>query len=170
MLSTALSQTTIHKGVQRALWQLASKSPAGLASPILSRLLNRALRTPIKNGELNFLQRRCLQLQITDLDRTLNIELNDDQLASTLDGRPGDVTFKGPVASFVALALKRQDPDTLFFNRQLSISGDTELGLEIKNLIDRLDLNETLDPPVLLGLKGLEMLTQRSNTKDARTG
>jgi predicted lipid carrier protein YhbT len=36
----------------------------------------------------------------------------------------------------VALALRREDPDTLFFSRRLVLEGDTELGLVVKNALD----------------------------------
>jgi len=35
-------------------------------------------------------------------------------------------------------ALRREDPDTLFFTRRLVLEGDTALGLEIKNTLDAL--------------------------------
>jgi predicted lipid carrier protein YhbT len=38
------------------------------------------------------------------------------------------------------LAQRQEDPDTLFFNRRLSMEGDTELGLVVKNAIDALEL------------------------------
>jgi predicted lipid carrier protein YhbT len=39
---------------------------------------------------------------------------------------------------------RQQDPDTLFFHRKLAIEGDTELGLVVKNLLDRIDWGEAL--------------------------
>jgi len=42
-------------------------------------------------------------------------------------------------SGFLALALRREDPDTLFFSRRLVLEGDTELGLALKNALDALD-------------------------------
>lgn len=63
----------------------------------------------------------------------------------TLDGiglRPAfgapDVTMRASLADYLALALRREDPDTLFFTRRLVLEGDTALGLEIKNALDAL--------------------------------
>jgi predicted lipid carrier protein YhbT len=39
------------------------------------------------------------------------------------------------------------DADTLFFDRRLSIEGDTELGLLLKNTLDALDLKSVLGAP-----------------------
>lgn len=53
-------------------------------------------------------------------------------------GKP-DVTIRASVADYIALALRREDPDTLFFSRRLVIEGDTELGLVVKNALDSAD-------------------------------
>jgi O2-independent ubiquinone biosynthesis accessory factor UbiT len=52
---------------------------------------------------------------------------------------PADVTIRGESASFLAMAGRLEDPDTLFFQRRLIIEGDTELGLGVKNFLDGLD-------------------------------
>lgn len=49
-----------------------------------------------------------------------------------------DVTVRASLPDFLALALRREDPDTLFFSRRLVLEGDTELGLAIKNALDSL--------------------------------
>jgi len=49
-----------------------------------------------------------------------------------------DATLRGELSVFIALAQQQQDPDTLFFRRQLSITGDTELALHLKNLLYRI--------------------------------
>lgn len=50
-----------------------------------------------------------------------------------------DVRFAATLAIFVRMAGREEDPDTLFFNRKLAITGDTALGLQIKNLLDAVD-------------------------------
>lgn len=49
-----------------------------------------------------------------------------------------DVTIRARLADYAALALRREDPDTLFFTRRIVIEGDTALGLEIRNALDAL--------------------------------
>lgn len=39
----------------------------------------------------------------------------------------------------MALALREEDPDTLFFSRRLRMEGDTDLGLLVKNTLDAVD-------------------------------
>jgi predicted lipid carrier protein YhbT len=49
---------------------------------------------------------------------------------------PADVTVRASLSDYLALALRREDPDTLFFSRRLVLEGDTELGLALKNALD----------------------------------
>lgn len=51
-----------------------------------------------------------------------------------------DVSFSASGDDLLLIAGRKQDPDTLFFQRRLKIEGDTELGLELKNLIDAIDI------------------------------
>ncbi len=52
------------------------------------------------------------------------------------------MSFSGNLNDLVLIAGRKEDPDTLFFQRRLSIEGDTELGLEVKNLMDSVDLEQ----------------------------
>jgi hypothetical protein len=43
------------------------------------------------------------------------------------------------LSAFLQTAGRQEDPDTLFFKRELSIVGDTELGLRVKNMLDAIE-------------------------------
>jgi O2-independent ubiquinone biosynthesis accessory factor UbiT len=49
-----------------------------------------------------------------------------------------DVTIRAGLRDYLALALRREDPDSLFFARRLVIEGDTALGLTVRNALDSL--------------------------------
>jgi predicted lipid carrier protein YhbT len=51
-----------------------------------------------------------------------------------------DLAFSANLAAYLQLLARQEDPDTLFFNRELEITGDTELGLLIKNLLDAIEI------------------------------
>lgn len=51
-----------------------------------------------------------------------------------------DVTIRASLPDYLALALRQEDPDTLFFTRRLVLEGDTELGLAVKNALDSLSV------------------------------
>ena len=56
-----------------------------------------------------------------------------------------DLHFSANLSSFLQLLTRQEDPDTLFFNRQLTIEGDTELGLLVKNMLDAMDWSMVSD-------------------------
>ena len=51
-----------------------------------------------------------------------------------------DLLIQANVYDFLLLAARQEDPDTLVFQRRLIMQGDTELGLELKNFLDGLDI------------------------------
>ncbi|HFB66513.1 MAG TPA: sterol-binding protein, partial [Aeromonadales bacterium] len=61
-----------------------------------------------------------------------------------------DVTLSIATEDAISLVQQEIDPDTLFFQRKLKISGDTDLAHHIKNTMDTLDLNSL--PGVLMKL------------------
>lgn len=69
-----------------------------------------------------------------------------------------DVTFSATALDFGRLALRLEDPDTLFFNRRLLIEGNTDLGLTVKNMLDAVELETlltALPAPVAMLLRAL---------------
>ncbi|MEF8729435.1 MAG: SCP2 sterol-binding domain-containing protein [Accumulibacter sp.] len=50
-----------------------------------------------------------------------------------------DLCFQANLSAFLQLLTRQEDPDTLFFKRELSITGDTELGLLVKNMLDAIE-------------------------------
>ena len=50
-----------------------------------------------------------------------------------------DLCFRANLSAFMQMLARQEDPDTLFFNRELSIEGDTELGLVVKNMLDAVE-------------------------------
>jgi predicted lipid carrier protein YhbT len=50
-----------------------------------------------------------------------------------------DLALRANLSAFLQLMARQEDPDTLFFNRELSIEGDTELGLVVKNMLDAIE-------------------------------
>ena len=53
--------------------------------------------------------------------------------------RDPDLAFAANLSAFLQLLARQEDPDTLFFNRELEITGDTELGLVVKNMLDAVE-------------------------------
>jgi predicted lipid carrier protein YhbT len=54
-------------------------------------------------------------------------------------GAHADLEISARLADFISLARGTMDADTLFFQRRLTIAGDTELGLIVKNWLDAIE-------------------------------
>lgn len=129
--------------------------------------VNRLSKSFMDEGELDFLDNKVVLIELTDLSAKWYFTKVKNQLLMLDSNRnvelKPDVVFSASVDPLVLMASQKVDPDTLFFNRKLKITGDTELGLEIKNLIDQFDL-EQLDKPFrkLLDIWSNELLEMQS--------
>ncbi len=121
--------------------------PNAVHSHGLAVLLNRIFRQALAEGTLDFLTHRVLQVEVTDLALDYRLTLEGERITAASVGRRPDVRFGGRAREFLILALGREDPDTLFFQRRLELEGDTELGLEIKNFLYGMEQG-LLPPPV----------------------
>jgi predicted lipid carrier protein YhbT len=69
------------------------------------------------------------------------ITLHQGKLVPSRVKNMPDLSITGTLHAFLLLAARREDTDTLFFQRRLRMEGDTELGLEVKNFLDGLDVD-----------------------------
>jgi len=109
---------------------------------VAEKACNRLLQEQIEYGDLDFLEGVTLRLQIKDMGFDWAITKVGNQLSFSKGFDGAETTFAGNSKELLLVASRREDPDTLFFQRRLSIEGDTELGLEVKNLIDSVDMDE----------------------------
>src|SRR5690554_1199685 len=123
-------------------------SPNFLTSGILSTTLNQVLSTELQQQRLNFLATQWVRIEVPDLNLNFCITLHQQRLRVSLQPQASSVTMRGNSASLLLLISGQVDPDTLFFRRKLLIKGDTELGLEVKNLLDTIELAGRLPKPV----------------------
>lgn len=85
------------------------------------------------------LQGKVVALEASDFGVRVRVTYDGRRFRSYGGGAPANLTIRSTVPGFLALALRREDPDTLFFTRRLVMTGDTELGLVVKNLLDAID-------------------------------
>ncbi|TXR51431.1 ubiquinone anaerobic biosynthesis accessory factor UbiT [Reinekea thalattae] len=140
----AIQTKPLEKSLLASSW-LFAKLPQPLQAKLLARLLNQALAEQIDNGELDFLAQRCCAIELKDESKDnqqrWHIGFAEQALIVDASLQP-DVTISATAAAFLSLVSQSVDPDTLFFQRQLAIEGDVEMGLTIKNLLDALDEDE----------------------------
>jgi len=93
----------------------------------------------VSRGALEPLRGKTVCLEASDLGTRVRVAYDGNRFRSYGGGAPADLTIRSSAAGFLSLALRREDPDTLFFTRRLVMTGDTELGLVVKNLLDAID-------------------------------
>jgi predicted lipid carrier protein YhbT len=135
--------------------------PDALHTELFSRTFNHLLKGQWMVEQLDDLEGKRIAIGITDSKTELLFLVRERRLIrSRLKDAPAgfDVRIAGTLESFWKLASRMEDPDTLFFNRQLSIEGETETGLFVKNMLDSLDFDPQLHLSAVLG----ERLGQRA--------
>ena len=119
----------------RWAWLLRA-CPQGVQRHLLERAMARVLAAPLQAGTLAFLQDRRLGIDVTDLDLHWVVTLDGSTLR-TIDAA-AEASVRGTATDLLLLAGRLEDADTLFFQRRLELTGDVELGLTARNLLDRL--------------------------------
>ena len=123
--------------------------PPVLQRRVLRRVIATVLVAPIDAGALEFMRGRRLGIEVTDLGLHWVIEFNDGGV-SVSECQP-EASVRGSVTDLLLLASRLEDADTLFFQRRLNLTGDTELGLTVRNLLERLPW-ETVPLGLRIGL------------------
>jgi len=93
----------------------------------------------VARSVLEPLQGKTVSLEATDLGTRVRVTYDGNRFTAYAGGAPADLTIRSTVSGFLALGLRREDPDTLFFTRRLVMTGDTDLGLVVKNVLDAID-------------------------------
>jgi predicted lipid carrier protein YhbT len=115
--------------------------PGRMHSTAVVTVLNRVFADALRDGEMDFLQGRTVRIRVRDMQLTFCITLQQGSLVAGQVMNMPDLSITGTLHAFLLLAARREDTDTLFFRRRLQMEGDTELGLEVKNFLDGLDVD-----------------------------
>ena len=113
--------------------------PLPVKAKAITGAMNAIFALPLQEGELDFLAGRVMNVFISDAALRFSVRLDQDKLRAGREAPEADLTIEGTVYTFLLLATRKEDADTLFFRRQLKTSGDTELGLHVKNFLDGID-------------------------------
>lgn len=146
---------------------LGRRLPACPGSLLCVAALNLVLRPHLPQDVRACLRGRPLRVRVSDAGVAFDFcwrEKSDDAgaFAALPSGGQTDLEIAAQAGDFLALARREQDPDTLFFARRLSMAGDTELGLLLKNTLDGLEAPVAeLGRQALLGMLKLLPGTRR---------
>jgi predicted lipid carrier protein YhbT len=117
-----------------------SRLPAYPGSLLLVTALNQVLARQLPADVRQYLLGKRLRIRVTDARLTFDFTCTGTRFVASRKQDTTDLTISANAQDFLRLAQRQEDPDTLFFNRRLSMEGDTELGLVVKNAIDALEL------------------------------
>ena len=116
--------------------------------------VNLVLGDTLRSEVMQPLQGKLISIQVTDAGVAFYFTLGRNGMVACRRIREPELTISASAYDFLMLALRKEDPDTLFFSRRLCMEGDTELGLLVKNTLDALELPpldlRLLSPPRIL--------------------
>ena len=116
-------------------------APFALKRQVLEQVLSWQFRQALAEGELEFLEGRWLSIHVRDIDLQWFTSVVNGKLVVSQNAQ-ADVSFSADASDLLMIAARKQDPDTLVFQRRRVIEGDTELGLYVKNLMDAIELEQ----------------------------
>lgn len=125
------------------LGRLFARLPQFPPTAVSALVMNLLLREVLGSPQLEPVRGKLVRVQVTDLGLTLSYRVRHTGLAATGEEAP-DVTIIADSAGLWSLVTGREDADMLFFSRRLVMTGDTELGLLIRNTLDAIDRKEVL--------------------------
>ena len=119
--------------------QVVSRLPAYPPALLLTTALEFGVGRVVSREAVAPLAGRRFLLVVRDLGLRVRFEATAQGFRPSRDAVVPDLAVTATLRDFIALALREEDPDTLFFARRLAVEGDTELGLTVKNLLDGID-------------------------------
>jgi predicted lipid carrier protein YhbT len=119
---------------------LLERLPAWPGSLLLAGAVDLALARRLPGDVLALLRDRRLRIHVRDARLTFDLQWTGRRFEPGRWGNTPDLTIAAAAQDFLRMAQRQVDPDTLFFDRRLSMEGDTELGLVLKNALDALEL------------------------------
>lgn len=105
---------------------------------LVQRALAAALARPLAAGAFDALAGRRIAIEVPELRLRMCVAIGERQLEVLPPGTAAEATVRGSALDLLALVGRTEDADALFFQRRLGLEGDVELGLTLRNLLDRL--------------------------------
>jgi predicted lipid carrier protein YhbT len=113
-------------------WPHALALVAGLNGALKMNLLS--------ESELALLEDKLFRVRVLDTGGEASYTFSKGLFRPVFSPqREPDLAFTANLSAYLQLLTRQEDPDTLFFNRELEITGDTELGLIVKNMLDAVE-------------------------------
>lgn len=127
------------------LRSVIARLPQFPPSAATALMLNVLLHDVLSGPELDLARSKLVRVEIPDVGVSLSYRVHGTGVAASGNETP-DVTITADTSALWALVTGREDADMLFFSRRLVMTGDTELGLLIRNTLDAIDRSKVLRP------------------------
>lgn len=124
--------------------KLLGSLPQWPPSAALATLLNLSITDHLDGGALASLRDKVIRIVVRDAGIGFTLRCDGRAFRPGSAARAADVTISATAWDFGLLATRKEDPDTLFFARRLTMEGDTETGLIVKNMLDAVDVAQVL--------------------------
>jgi predicted lipid carrier protein YhbT len=103
-----------------------------------TQVIRSVLAPALAEGRLDEFSGRRVGVEVTDLGLRWVVAIGDRAVEVLDSSAVPDATVRGTATDLLSLASRLEDADTLFFHRRLQLTGDVELGLALRNLLDQL--------------------------------
>ena len=130
----------LHHIVPPPVAAVLSRLPPYPGSLLLVTGLNLVLARQLPADVAGRLQGQRIRIHLRDAGLRFDFAWRGTMFRAITPQPAPELTLSANAHDFLRLAQRLDDPDTLFFNRRLSMEGDTELGLVVKNALDALEL------------------------------
>lgn len=112
--------------------------PAPLFRQGSAQVIAHVLAAPLAEGRLDEFAGRYIGVDVTDLGLRWVVEFGERRVDVVDPSVAAEAVVAGTATDLLLLASRIEDADTLFFHRRLQLTGDVELGLSLRNLLDQL--------------------------------
>ncbi|MEO5350646.1 MAG: SCP2 sterol-binding domain-containing protein [Magnetococcus sp. YQC-3] len=131
-------------------------------------------RYPDLKKRLAELSGKIFQFDVEDMEQSFFMVVDEggDVRIHTYTDSVAHVTMAGSSRAFLSLLFNTKDPDSLFFSRELKLSGETDTGLHFKNILDNVEIDweKELSPWMGSLLAGATMRTVEQVQRAAEQG
>ncbi len=126
----------------RVVRSLGQRLPAAPLSGIFALALNVTLRRQLPLELFEQHAGRVVAIDVLDGGACFRFRIDRKRFTACAAAAP-DLCLRATAYDFALLAAREEDADTLFFQRRLTVEGDTELALLVKNALDSIEAPRT---------------------------
>lgn len=122
------------------LARMISSLPQYPHALLFTGFLNAALSAHMRPGDLPALHGKRICIRVRDAGIEFHFSVTPSAFVARRHASHPDLIISADARDFLQLGLRQEDADTLFFSRRLTMEGETDLGLLVKNTLDALEM------------------------------